>query len=219
MNVALYARVSTDGQDPKASCSPCGATSRSWLAYRRGICHQGFSGTKERRPALDRLMRAAWTGRFQAVLSGASIVCTISENLVGALETFRTLNIQFISLQEQSIRRLRWPGDVHHHRRHGAARTRHYPRAGFAPASRGKAQGSDSAFLRSRLTSAPLGAAPGGLSLGAMARQLRCVGRPFADGSGHLGSVKPDAARRELRSESDGPGKTLSGLLTLARDS
>jgi len=40
---------------------------RGWEILDEFVDH-GFSGAKERRPALDRLMKAVWTGRFQAVL-------------------------------------------------------------------------------------------------------------------------------------------------------
>jgi len=103
MNVALYARVSTDGQDPEGQLLALRShvANRGWHIVEE-FADQGFSGTKERRPALDRLMRAAWTGRFQAVLVWRFDRFARSvKHLVGALETFRTLNIQFISLQEQ----------------------------------------------------------------------------------------------------------------------
>ena len=62
----------------------------------------GFSGAKERRPALDRLIKAAWKGSFQAVLVWRFDRFARSvKHLMTALEIFRSLNIHFISLQEQ----------------------------------------------------------------------------------------------------------------------
>jgi DNA invertase Pin-like site-specific DNA recombinase len=69
MKIALYARVSTEGQNPEVQLAALRthATQRGWEILEEFVDH-GFSGAKERRPALDRLMKAAWTGRFQAVL-------------------------------------------------------------------------------------------------------------------------------------------------------
>jgi DNA invertase Pin-like site-specific DNA recombinase len=103
MKVALYARVSTDSQAPEAQLSAlrAHAAQRGWHIVEEFV-DRGFSGAKERRPALDRLMRAAWDGRFGAVL-----VCRFDrfarsvKHLVAGLETFRTMNVGFISVQEQ----------------------------------------------------------------------------------------------------------------------
>jgi hypothetical protein len=63
---------------------------------------RGVSGAKERRPALDRLMKAAWAGQFQVVLVWRFDRFARSvKHLVAALETFRTLKVGFVSLQEQ----------------------------------------------------------------------------------------------------------------------
>ena len=103
MNIAVYARVSTDGQDPEMQLQAlrAHATNRGWTIVEEFVDH-GFSGVKERRPALDRLMKAAWTGRFQAVLVWRfdRFACSV-KHLLTALEQFRSLKINFISLQEQ----------------------------------------------------------------------------------------------------------------------
>ena len=59
MNVALYARVSTDGQDPELQLMAlrAHAVNRGWTITGEFI-DQGYSGAKEKRPALDRLMKA-----------------------------------------------------------------------------------------------------------------------------------------------------------------
>ncbi len=69
MNIALYALVSTDGQDPEVQLQAlrAHATQRGWTIVEEFVDH-GYSGAKEKRPALDRMIKAAWTGKFQAVL-------------------------------------------------------------------------------------------------------------------------------------------------------
>lgn len=103
MNIALYARVSTEGQDPEVQLHAlrAHATNRGWTIVEEFVDH-GYSGAKERRPALDRLIKSAWTGTFQAVLVWRFDRFARSvKHLITALEQFRSLNISFISLQEQ----------------------------------------------------------------------------------------------------------------------
>jgi DNA invertase Pin-like site-specific DNA recombinase len=103
MNIALYARVSTEGQDPDVQLAAlrAHATQRGWEILEEFVDH-GFSGAKERRPALDRLMKAMWTGQLQAVLVWRFDRFARSvTHLLTALEQFRALNVHFISLQEQ----------------------------------------------------------------------------------------------------------------------
>jgi DNA invertase Pin-like site-specific DNA recombinase len=103
MKIALYARVSTDAQDPEVQLLAlrAHATNRGWQIVEE-FADRGFSGARERRPALDRLMRAAWTGQFQAVLVWRFDRFARSvKHLVAALETFRSMKVDFISLQEQ----------------------------------------------------------------------------------------------------------------------
>jgi DNA invertase Pin-like site-specific DNA recombinase len=103
MKVAVYVRVSTDGQDPEVQLAPLRAhlTARGWHLVEEFV-DRGYSGIRERRPALDRLMRAAWDGKFQAVLVWRFDRFARSvKHLVTGLETFRSLNIGFVSLQEQ----------------------------------------------------------------------------------------------------------------------
>jgi len=61
----------------------------------------GISGTKEKHPELDRLMQDAYKQRFDAVL----VYCydrfaRSLRHLVNALEEFRALGIDFVSLHE-----------------------------------------------------------------------------------------------------------------------
>ena len=103
MKVALYSRVSTEGQDPEVQLAALRAhvANRGWQMVEEFV-DRGFSGGRERRPALDRLMRAAWAGQFQAVLVWRFDRFARSvKHLVTALETFRTMRVDFISLQEQ----------------------------------------------------------------------------------------------------------------------
>jgi DNA invertase Pin-like site-specific DNA recombinase len=103
VKVALYARVSTEGQDPEVQLQALRShtANRAWEIVEEFV-DKGFSGAKERRPALDRLMQAAWAGKFQAVLVWRFDRFARSvKHLIEALENFRSLNIHFISLQEQ----------------------------------------------------------------------------------------------------------------------
>jgi DNA invertase Pin-like site-specific DNA recombinase len=103
MKAAPYARVSTPGQDPEVQLSAlrAHARQRGWDIVEEFVDH-GVSGTKERRPALDRLMKGAWAGRFQVVLVWRFDRFARSvKHLVTALDTFRALGVGFISLQEQ----------------------------------------------------------------------------------------------------------------------
>jgi DNA invertase Pin-like site-specific DNA recombinase len=103
MKIAVYARVSTSEQDPDVQLAPLRihAAQRGWEIAEEFV-DRGVSGAKERRPALDRLMKAAWAGRFRVVVVWRFDRFARSvKHLVGALETFRSLNIGFVSLQEQ----------------------------------------------------------------------------------------------------------------------
>ncbi len=103
MNIVLYARVSTDGQDPEVQLSAlrAHAAQRGYEIVEEFVDH-GYSGAKERRHALDRLMKAAWAGGFETVLVWRFDRFARSvKHLITALESFRSLNVNFISLQEQ----------------------------------------------------------------------------------------------------------------------
>ena len=104
MNVAIYARVSTmNGQDPEMQ-----------LRELREYCHRrgwtvvveyvdaGISGAKEKRPELDRLLADAHRRHFDAVVVWRfdRFARSVS-HLLRALETFRSLGIEFVSLSEQ----------------------------------------------------------------------------------------------------------------------
>jgi len=101
--VALYARVSTKDQDPGLQLEALRrhAEQRGFEVVEEYV-DAGISGAKEKRPALDRLVKDAWAGKFQAVLVWRFDRFARSvEHLIKALQKFGSLKIDFISLQEQ----------------------------------------------------------------------------------------------------------------------
>jgi DNA invertase Pin-like site-specific DNA recombinase len=103
MRVALYARVSTLDQDPEVQLAAlrAHAAQRGWAIAEAFVDH-GYSGAREKRPALDRLMKAAWNGRFQAVLVWRfDRFARSTKHLISALDQFRSLNVAFISVTAQ----------------------------------------------------------------------------------------------------------------------
>src|ERR1700692_1644701 len=105
MRVAIYARVSTanNGQDPTMQTRELRdyAERRGWGVFAEYV-DIGISGTKETRPELDRLMADAHRRRFDAVVVWKfdRFARSVS-HLLRALETFRALGIEFVSLSEQ----------------------------------------------------------------------------------------------------------------------
>ncbi len=101
---AIYARVSTanNAQDPRMQ-------TRELEEYcqRRGwdlagvYVDLGISGSKESRPELDRLMADAYRRRFDAVIVWKfdRFARSVS-HLLKALDTFRALGTDFVSLSE-----------------------------------------------------------------------------------------------------------------------
>jgi DNA invertase Pin-like site-specific DNA recombinase len=104
MRAAIYARVSTsnNGQDPSVQTREI----REYC-WRRGwqiageYVDIGISGTKEKRPELDRLLADAHRRRFDAVVVWKfdRFARSVS-HLLRALETFQSLGIEFVSLTE-----------------------------------------------------------------------------------------------------------------------
>lgn len=101
--VALYARVSTvnHGQDPELQLRELReyCKMRGWEIFAEYV--DTASGAKESRPQLDRLMKDAGRKRFGAVIVWKfdRFARSVS-HLLRALETFKTLAIEFISLTE-----------------------------------------------------------------------------------------------------------------------
>jgi DNA invertase Pin-like site-specific DNA recombinase len=104
MKTALYARVSTNnGQDPEMQLREL----REYCQRRGWEIHQeyvdtGISGAKEKRPELDKLLADAHKRHFDAVVVWRfdRFARSVS-HLLRALETFRSLGIDFVSLSEQ----------------------------------------------------------------------------------------------------------------------
>lgn len=102
--VAIYARVSTTnhGQDVTLQTREVRqfAEARGWQIVGEYV-DSGISGSKERRPQLDALMADARRRRFDCVLVYRYDRFARSlRQLVNALEEFRTLGIDFVSLHE-----------------------------------------------------------------------------------------------------------------------
>src|SRR6266446_8657130 len=105
MRVAIYARVSTanNGQDPTLQPRELReyAERRGWTLAGEYV-DVGISGTKERRPELDRLMQDAHRRRFDCVVVWKfdRFARSVS-HLLRALESFKAQGIDFVSFSEQ----------------------------------------------------------------------------------------------------------------------
>jgi len=105
IRAALYARVSTanSGQDPTVQTRELEeyCQRRGWRVVGEYV-DVGISGAREKRPELDRLMTDAHRRRFDAVVVWKfdRFARSVS-HLLRALETFRGLGIEFVSLSEQ----------------------------------------------------------------------------------------------------------------------
>ena len=105
MKAAIYARVSTanNGQDPTMQTRELReyCDRRGWIVAGEYV-DIGISGTKEKRPELDRLLGEAHRRRFDAVVVWRfdRFARSVS-HLLRALETFKSLGIEFVSLSEQ----------------------------------------------------------------------------------------------------------------------
>lgn len=104
MRAAIYARVSTtnNGQNPEMQLLELRehCQRRGWQIVGEYV-DAGVSGAKERRPQLDRLMADCRRRRVDAVLVYRYDRFARSlRQLVNALEEFRSLGIEFISLHE-----------------------------------------------------------------------------------------------------------------------
>ena len=105
MKAAIYARVSTanNGQDPTVQTRELReyCQRRGWNVAGEYV-DVGISGTTEKRPKLDRLMADAHRRRFDAVVVWRfdRFARSVS-HLLRALETFKALGIEFVSLSEQ----------------------------------------------------------------------------------------------------------------------
>jgi DNA invertase Pin-like site-specific DNA recombinase len=99
--VALYARVSTLDQEPENQVQELRryADARGWAAVE--YVDRGVSGAKDRRPALDKLVRDATRRKFDVVICwrldrlGRNL-----KHLITLLEQFQSLGVAFVSLAE-----------------------------------------------------------------------------------------------------------------------
>ena len=104
MKTALYGRVSTNnGQDPEMQLRELReyCERRGWEVSGEYV-DVGISGAKEKRPELDKLLADAHKRHFDAVVVWRfdRFARSVS-HLLRALETFRSLDIEFVSLSEQ----------------------------------------------------------------------------------------------------------------------
>jgi DNA invertase Pin-like site-specific DNA recombinase len=103
--VAIYARVSTQnhGQDVTTQTRELEhfAQARGWYLV-DSYLDVGISGSKDKRPEIDRLMADAHRRRFDVVVVWRfdRFARSVS-HLLRALETFNALGIAFVSLSEQ----------------------------------------------------------------------------------------------------------------------
>src|SRR5437773_3933748 len=101
MRAAIYARVSTFDQEPENQLAEVRryVTARGWTAVE--YVDRGVSGAKDRRPALDELLRDARRRRFDVLVCwrldrlGRNL-----KHLVTLLEELQVLGIAFVSLGE-----------------------------------------------------------------------------------------------------------------------
>ncbi len=100
--IAIYARVSTQDQDPGLQLSELRryVQDREWTVYQEYV-DIGHSGAKDSRPELNKLMAAAKRRRFDTVLVWKFDRFARSvKHLVTSLYEFRALGIDFVSLTE-----------------------------------------------------------------------------------------------------------------------
>jgi DNA invertase Pin-like site-specific DNA recombinase len=101
----LYSRVSTSdkGQNPevqsKALREFCGA--RGWTVTEQIVDH-GYSGATDKRPGLSKLMSLVRTRKVDIVIvAKLDRLFRSLKHMIGALEEFESLGIQFVSLGDQ----------------------------------------------------------------------------------------------------------------------
>lgn len=104
IRAALYARVSTSGhgQDVGLQLDELRqvAAQRGWTGTE--FVDEGVSGSKDRRPALDRMMADARAGKLDVVAVWRfDRFARDTRHLLTAMEEFRALGVAFVSLREQ----------------------------------------------------------------------------------------------------------------------
>ena len=100
--VALHARISTSDQTTESQLLDLRryVQDRGWQVFQE-YTDNGISGTKDNRPALNRLVDDARKRRFDVVLVWRfDRFARSTKHLILALEEFRNLGIDFVSYQE-----------------------------------------------------------------------------------------------------------------------
>lgn len=100
--VALYARVSTSDQNPDSQLQDLRhyAKQRGWQVIEEYV-DKGISGTRDSRPALNKMMAEARRKKFDIVAVWRfDRFARSTKHLVTALEEFRYLGVTFVSYQE-----------------------------------------------------------------------------------------------------------------------
>ncbi|HUU59808.1 MAG TPA: recombinase family protein [Phycisphaerae bacterium] len=102
MRAAIYARVSTADQHSEMQLSELRehADRRGWKIVGEYV-DEGISGTKSSRPQLDKLMADARRRKFDLVCVWRfDRFARSTQHLLSALEEFRNLGVNFVSLNE-----------------------------------------------------------------------------------------------------------------------
>ena len=104
-HVGLYARVSTANhiQDVELQLSELRrvAGQRNWTVLDEYV-DDGVSGTEQSRPALDRMMADARSGKIDVIAVWRfDRFARSTQHLLSALEEFRVLGVSFVSIREQ----------------------------------------------------------------------------------------------------------------------
>jgi DNA invertase Pin-like site-specific DNA recombinase len=102
VRVSAYSRVSTSDQSADMQTRELReyCERRGWVLVHE-YTDRGVSGAKESRPELNRLMADAYKRRFDGVVVWRfDRFARSTSHLLRALETFRSLGIEFVSLSE-----------------------------------------------------------------------------------------------------------------------
>jgi DNA invertase Pin-like site-specific DNA recombinase len=102
MRAALYLRVSTTDQDPESQGREVRqfVTDRGWEVAET-YQDLGVSGARSSRPALDRLMKDAWRGRFQTVVVwDLSRMARSTLHALQVLQAFEQMNVRLVAVKQ-----------------------------------------------------------------------------------------------------------------------
>jgi len=101
IRAAIYARVSTTDQSPESQLRDLRQYAEARAFEISEYVDTGFSGAKQNRPSLDRLMEDARKRRFDCILVWRfDRFARSTKHLLLALDEFRGIGVQFISYQE-----------------------------------------------------------------------------------------------------------------------